>query len=351
MNQPVLLNRALSEIKALHPDWIIQSIQMPVNTDQSMRSVWSNSILPPLNQNQQNQIFFSDPESGAILADTDSIRAVVFSWILKIHRGTLAGVSGKIFMSILGILLSLLWPTGVLIHLRKAKHPRQPWLLKKNKTHSLNFHRSAGFCGGLLISTMGLSGSLINFNKDLIQALDPSPVDPMGRFVQKEPNKNPSPPSLAALDQAISQASAARLNIQLQSIHFPKAPETEILFYFKDNSRVYLDPTKNRITQVMSPKSSWIHTLYPVHSGRILGNSHPLLSWTIGILLLGLVATGFRKSKAKSLNNQVRLIISAKAACLSASSLVPNLAIRRKLKSSTVKLAMTEPAKTALRKS
>jgi uncharacterized iron-regulated membrane protein len=312
----VFPDRALSNIITLHPTLELKALFFPSDSSQSLRTLWTKADL------LQDQTFFSDPETGTLLSDSDSKWSEVFSWILKVHRGTLTGVSGKFFISILGVLLFLLWPTGVLIRFSKTKMPRRTWLLrKKNTTQSLHFHRSVGFFGGFLISFMGLSGSLLNFNKDLIKAIDPVPTHFMKSSIKGIIRALPSP---AFLEKAITSSSLARPNSQIQSIHFSRDSKNDILFYFKDSSRVYLDSDSGQIKKVMSPQSSWIHLLYPLHSGRIFGPFHLAVSWATGLLLLALIVTGFRKSR-KALTTVPETVV----------SVIPPLLHRAKAKRNT----------------
>jgi uncharacterized iron-regulated membrane protein len=276
----------LSKIAIQHPDLEIKSVSLPKDSKHSLRSVWTR--LNHLSQTQspvpsiQEQVYFLNPESGDIISDRDPLSSQGFSWILKIHRGTITGVTGKVFISILGALLFLLWPTGLLISFTKKKF--QP----------ISFHGPAGFLAGAVISFMGLSGSLMNFNKNLIQAMDPVPPTKISTKM--------STPLLAALDKALSHALIAHSGSGLQSIHFPQVPETSILFYFNDNSRVYLDFSTGKIIKIMSKQTNWIHSLYPLHSGRIFGSFQAIFSGAVGMLLLGLIATGFRRKKVINSN-------------------------------------------------
>jgi hypothetical protein len=114
-----------------------------------------------------------------------------------------------------------------------------------------------------------------------MEGLDPTPLTPNVK------TRNYT----AEIDKKISIAKAARPQAKLFSIQFDDKP-APIQFYFRDNSRVFLNPDSLKIEKTMSPETHWIHILYPFHSGRLFGFAHIFIVITIGLTAVSLITTG-----------------------------------------------------------
>jgi uncharacterized iron-regulated membrane protein len=255
----------------------IAAIYFPRNPNQTARV----KVLQP--KTKQGHVLFVQPETGRILAREDGEQLDVLEWIYRIHRGTWAGYPSRVLASTLAILTVFLWPLGWIVRKNRTKRKKQAVWVKKNFTSWAGSHRTFGyFTGGFLIF-MAFSGALMNFNSDLINLFDPihSPTDSLAQ-----------PSSSVPLVQQLETAQKLRPSSKLDSIHLAKAPPSTILFYFQDNSRVYLEKGTLNVIKVMSPTSHWIHALYPIHSGRLLGAGKLPFILLIGTTSLAIILSG-----------------------------------------------------------
>jgi uncharacterized iron-regulated membrane protein len=280
---------ALRQAQALYPNSRIDALHLPSDPSQSLRI----KMVHPADQ--KALVIFVNPETGEILAQKDGVQLDALEWIYRLHRGTWAGSVGRALGSSLGILIFLLWPTGWLLRRRRIRFQKRP--LKKSrlsKASPLLLHRLLGYAFGGGIAFMALSGAMMNYNSDLLKWLDPPPSSG-----QKQVDPQSSIQDLAT---KIQLASSARPHSQLRSIYFPKANDRHIFFYYKDNSRVYIDAESNKILKVMSPTSHWLHALYPIHSGRVLGKGAPVFIISMGLSTLLISALGIYLARKSVLN-------------------------------------------------
>jgi uncharacterized iron-regulated membrane protein len=286
------LSKSLLEIIQTHPDFRIEAIHLP----QSSEDPWKIKLASL--HSSSTQTVEIHPHSQALQPHVPGTEDVFMKWVLKIHRGTWADFSGKVMTSLVGFLSVLLWPSGWLLYSRRSK----PKSKKVKVKTAFGYHRKFGYLFGGAFSAMVLLGSVINFQQNLLEASDPPPKTPL--IQTNELQKQDPARFLSVLFQSIAQVQKARPDSRLRSIHFLNPHEAETLFYFTDNSRVYLNQETQQIEKVMSPTSHWIHALYPIHSGKIFGPWSlafilGLGSLSIFIILTGLIAA-FRADWIKS---------------------------------------------------
>lgn len=198
------------------------------------------------------------------------------NWVMQLHRGSWGGAPGKIMMSFIAILIVLMWPTGVILR-RLRLHKGVP---ARTRPRPVRTHRVSGLVAGALITWMAISGSTLNFKKELTRLFDPEPT-------VLRPHARRDSLSALALNQSMKIATHEKPDLALESIRFQKGPI--LLFFFSDTSRVYIDPNTHAVLKVTAPTSHWVQALFPFHSGRALG---PLrLPYILTVGSLGLLIT------------------------------------------------------------
>ena len=242
---------------------------------------------------------FMNPYTAAITGELNP-RDNFFKTVEMLHRGLVAGPTGKlvmgvnsiIFLFILGTGLVLWWPTA-----RKALRPRltvkwgSSW---KRLNH--DFHISLGFYASLFLFIMALTGVGMSF-------------DWVGEGINKlthSPLKRPEPPTSAApaagttplaADAVLALARQQAPDAETYTVQLPKEPTGSIRVAvlrpgaITENAtdEVYLDQFSGQVigrqAYAQRPVGQRIRGLFkPVHTGAIFGWPTKLLALVIGLL-------------------------------------------------------------------
>ena len=242
---------------------------------------------------------FVNPYTAAITGELNP-RDNFFKTVEKLHRGLVAGPTGKlvmgvnatIFLFILGTGLVLWWPTA-----RKVLKPRltvkwgSGW---KRLNH--DFHISLGFYASVFLFIMALTGVGMSF-------------DWVGEGINKlthSPLKRPEPPTSAAApagaiplaaDAVLALARQQAPDAETYAVQLPKEPTGSIRVAvlrpgaLTENAtdEVFLDQYSGRVvgrqTYAQRPVGQRIRGLFkPVHTGAIGGWPAKLLALVIGLL-------------------------------------------------------------------
>ncbi|GAB3733568.1 PepSY-associated TM helix domain-containing protein [Hymenobacter agri] len=242
---------------------------------------------------------FINPYTAAITGELNP-RDNFFKTVEKLHRGLVAGPTGKlvmgvnatIFLFILGTGLVLWWPTA-----RKALKPRltvkwgSSW---KRLNH--DFHISLGFYASLFLFIMALTGVGMSF-------------DWVGEGINKlthSPLKRPEPPTSAtapagavplAPDAVLALARQQAPDAETYTVQLPKEAAGSIRVAvlrpgaLTENAtdEVFLDQYTGQVVgrqpYAQRPVGQRIRGLFkPVHTGAIGGWPTKLLALVIGLL-------------------------------------------------------------------
>ncbi len=202
-----------------------------------------------------------------------------WKWVYQIHRGTWGGLGGRILMSGVGILTFILWLFGILIQRRKSA--AQFW------------HVQTGAGLGWILTCMALSGAWINFKREWVQVFDPLPIS----IEEGSAEKSQWP----QLHRQLELAQSLRGEIPLISTYLDVEDAHLNLFYFEDSSRVYLNSHCLQVVKVMTPRSHWIHAIFPLHGGIVWGRFRSVFILSMGVLFLLVVISGLRLSRKRKL--------------------------------------------------
>ncbi|WP_460610370.1 PepSY-associated TM helix domain-containing protein [Hymenobacter terrigena] len=243
---------------------------------------------------------FVNPYTAAITGELNP-RDNFFKTVEKLHRGLVAGKTGKlvmglnatVFLFILGTGLVLWWPTA-----RKALTPRlkvkwgSGW---KRLNH--DFHISLGFYASVFLFIMALTGVGMSF-------------DWVGESINKlthSPLKRPEPPTSAApaavgtapfaADAVLALARQQAPDAESYTVQMPKEPTGSVRVAIlrpgaiteNATDEVYLDQYSGRVissqTYAQRPAGQRIRGLFkPVHTGTIFGLPTKILAFVIGLL-------------------------------------------------------------------
>lgn len=244
---------------------------------------------------------FVNPYTAAITGELNP-RDNFFKTVEQLHRGLVAGKTGKlvmgvnsvVFLFILGTGLVLWWPTA-----RKALAPRltvkwgSGW---KRLNHDV--HISLGFYAAVLLFIMALTGVGMSF-------------DWVGAGINKlthSPLKRPEPPTSVAptvagpttpfaADAVLALARQQAPGAESFTVQMPPEPTGSIRVAIlrpgaiteNATDEVYLDQYSGRVissqTYAQRPVGQRIRSLFkPVHTGAIGGPATKILAFIIGLL-------------------------------------------------------------------
>lgn len=268
--QALSLDACVSKVEQVDPALRIETLYWPADAAHTLR------VRGRTAPDAGATTYYLAPASGEIVARQGPSRLDLTDWILRLHRGTWGGLAGRAFMSLLACGGALLWPTGLVIGwVRRRKTARDNGTRPRRRSAMVAHRRLGNLLGGLF-TFMALSGAVLNFVGELSRVVDPVPaIAAAGR--PADTNR-----SAVSLQRKMALARAQRPGVTLASIHLPSAKQPLVLFYFADNSRVYMDPGQDVVHKVTGPASHWVHAILLWHSGRVFGGAGPLLILAMG---------------------------------------------------------------------
>ncbi|MBM4253873.1 MAG: PepSY domain-containing protein [Deltaproteobacteria bacterium] len=194
-------------------------------------------------------------------------------FIYDLHRGLVAGWPGRVLISVAGLGLWLMVVSGLksLVRLKGRKPSR---------------HAVIGMVLGIPIAVVASIGAVLNFVEPLSNWLDPIPVTETihvaGAYQLNE----------AEMSSARLAAAAVRNDADPLKIYQPKVGRPYLIFYYEDNTRIYIEPKTSQVLKVRSSWSHWTGALLPLHSLRPLGLSGIALMLLFGLSLAWLTGRG-----------------------------------------------------------
>jgi uncharacterized iron-regulated membrane protein len=220
--------------------------------------------------------------TGCILALKEPLtKAGVFvaydpwPFIYDLHRGLVAGWPGRVLISVMGLGLWFMVTSGTKSYVRlKGRKP--------------SMHALLGIGLGIPIALIASLGALLNFVEPLSNLLDPIPVvrpvenDTVEKFA----------PTLVQISLAEKAAGMIRSQEHLRKIYQPKPGRPYLIFYYDDNTRIYIDPGTAKILKVRTSWSHWTSALLPLHSLRMLGMFGNGIMFILGLSLTWLTSRG-----------------------------------------------------------
>ena len=312
-----ILERALDEF----PDGRVERVRLPAVPGEVYRVLllvnWHDRIDSP-----RAEAMFS-PATGGMLGQRDAeahglTPPLLVKTLYDFHRNVLLGSAGSNIVGIAGFLLLGSALTGILTALPRK---RSGWArmvgvkLRAGATRVLfDVHRSAGTIAALLLVLATVTGSTLvylNYVREMVglfSRVDPFPVIPWRELPAGDW------PAFREIEAAVRQAYPDHA---LTEIHLPARPTTGYLFYLRRPGDLYrlgdtiawVHPATKEILVERSPRTrsggeSFMHWLFPLHSGTAFGGWGMMAMCLTGLAPLLLVLTGLwvwlRKRRAES---------------------------------------------------
>ncbi|WP_216690739.1 PepSY-associated TM helix domain-containing protein [Hymenobacter siberiensis] len=243
---------------------------------------------------------FVNPYTAAITGELNP-RDNFFKTVEQLHRGLVAGKTGKLVMGVNSVVFLFILSTGLVLWWPTARKALMPRLKVKWgsgwKRLNHDFHISLGFYAAVFLFIMALTGIDMSF-------------DWVGAGINKlthSPLKRPEPPTSAApvvagtapfaADAVLALACQQAPDAESYSVQMPKEPTGSIRVAIlrpgaiteNATDEVYLDQYSGHVISsqpyVQRPVGQRIRGLFkPVHTGAIGGLPTKILAFAIGLL-------------------------------------------------------------------
>jgi hypothetical protein len=228
-------------------------------------------------------LVFIHPGTTAILATQNSSQLDELEWLRELHRGSLFGLPGKIFASVAGLGILLLWLMGLYLWFRRNKAAKR----QGRRKGRVKIHRLTGLLLGGPIAGLASLGALLNFAGPLMQRLDPPPTLTFSHSTEEQTAK-----PLSSLVDTLAKSYRAA---PLERVYFPATPNELWRFRFMDGSWGFMNGHDGTLIKLKTPYSHWTMLLYPLHSGKLMGVYSHWVSAFGGLGLLFLIGSGLRQ--------------------------------------------------------
>ncbi|AKJ27808.1 PepSY-associated TM helix domain-containing protein [Caldimonas brevitalea] len=162
--QRVSLDRVLEVAHAQHPDRVVQFASQPEDST----DLWFVTLTPTLDPTDDFRSVAVDARTGEVLAQPRFDEG--FIWVMfKLHVDLFAGLPGKLFLGLMGLLLLVAIVSGVVLYgpfmrklefgtVRRGRQPRLKWL---------DLHNVLGVVTLMWLFVVGATG-MINTWADLL---------------------------------------------------------------------------------------------------------------------------------------------------------------------------------------
>ena len=269
-----------------------------------------------------------DPASGAALGtrrlESYALAAPqLMTTLYEFHRNVLLGPTGSNIVGVAGLLLLASAITGFVLAWprRRAEWRRLVWLNSKSNITRIAFdaHRSAGVLFFVLLLLATITGATLvylNYVRDLVSVF--SPVAPFPTIPWRVATDEPLP--FAQVTGAVRRAYPAHATVE---VHMPAQRTGGYVFYLRsagDEHRLgdtvlWVHPVTAEILVERSDRTrnageTFMHWLYPLHSGTAFGTLGRVAMAATGCLPLLLVSTGlwvwWRKKRGERIGREHR---------------------------------------------
>lgn len=243
------------------PNARLTRLYLPKNYHYSVKAV--------LREDRVKHTVFLHPQTGRLIRQLDADRMSFTTWLYNLHRGKFLGEPGRLIFSASGLVLCVLWFLGFMLY--------RPGSRKKSRLG----HRQIGvYMGGFLVF-FTVCGALLNYADYFNRWFFPVP-----KIALNKPSSSTEPENLFASVKAVYSEA------DMERIYFPMTSSEPAMIRFQDGARLYMNPVTLNVIELVRPYSRWVDWLYPVHSGRILGNNRYWLLPVMALTLLSLVIGG-----------------------------------------------------------
>lgn len=222
---------------------------------------------------RNDEIVSIDANTNKVISITSPKDFELKRWLIRLHRGKFFGPTGQAIFSFLGLLVAILWLFGLAS--RRKSIPIEGILSRK-------LHLVLGLPAGAIVSLVAVSGAILNYSGTLVQKYDPVPRSTAIQL----------PKAKQSLEMLSVRAKEVYPKSEIESLHFEEDPTMPIQVYFRDSTRVYLDPIAFHPTKIARWNSHWVRSLYALHTGLVFGTMSFFWSTFSGAVLLLLIVSG-----------------------------------------------------------
>ena len=228
--------------------------------------------------------------TGSLLALKDYVGVVwpqhwgdPWPLVYQIHRSLVAGWAGKLLISALGLSLWVMIWSG-----SKA--------LIRVRGKGISRHALVGLCLGVPLATVGSLGAVLNYSEVLSAWLDPVPTLAAPLLGSGALGTAPAHVDLAKASEAAAVTAAQVHDVKdLVKIYPPREHRPYFIFYYRDNTRLYIDPATATLLKTRTSWSHWTSALLPLHSLKPLGVVGTFLLLVLALALVLLSSRGLLK--------------------------------------------------------
>jgi uncharacterized iron-regulated membrane protein len=316
----LLPHRILDRVDDDFPLAHVERLRVPRAQDEVYRLLVR--VAPHMRAESDRVEAMYSPVSGELLgtrqAEVTSLsRPYLIKTIYEFHRNVLLGNFGSNIVGLAGFLLMTSALTGMVMAWPRN---RSGWKrvvsvkLRAGATRVLfDVHRSWGavLCGLLLLATVtGSTLVYLNYAREIVSLF--SEVAPFPVVPWREMPKD----GWQSFEAIAGKVAVSYPDRQLAEVHLPSRPTAGYLFYLRKrgdvhrlgDTIVWAHPASGEILFERSSRSrtageTFMHWLYPLHSGTALGKAGKIAMCLTGIAPLLLVLTGLwvwtRKRRAE----------------------------------------------------
>lgn len=149
-----------------------------------------------------------------------------------------------------------------------------------------NLHLIVGLTAGLLVSLIGLTGSLLVFRHEIDRALYPA-------LFHAAPVSTDFPERQITFEETIRRVSAAYPKAKIQLLLPARTPgDSDEVWLKKPQARVFVDPATGKLLGSLDPGHSPTDTLFALHTTLLEGDSGENVVGVGGLCLLFLSLSG-----------------------------------------------------------
>ncbi|WP_298233291.1 PepSY domain-containing protein [uncultured Azohydromonas sp.] len=294
------LDRVLAVARAQHPDRVVQFVSQPEDSN----DLWFVTMTPTPDPTDDFRSVVVDARTGEVLAQPRFDEG--FMWVmLKLHVDLFAGLPGKLFLGLMGLLLLAAIVSGAVLYgpfMRKlefgaVRRGRRPWL------KWLDLHNVLGIVTLMWLFVVGATGMINTWADLLIKYWQHDQLSAVLAPYRGQPVVPPA--ERASVQRSLESASQHAPGMELSFIAFPGTAFSSphhTTFFLRGNEPltarllqpVLVDARSAEVTA--APRLPWYLTALlvsqPLHFGDYGGRAMQILWALLDILSIVVLGSG-----------------------------------------------------------
>jgi len=247
------------------------------------------------------ETIFVDPATARILDVRSTSLSPIVQFALDLHGSLFLGGAGRLSVGWLGIAMTLLGLTGLVLWWPRARQWRYAFVVRP-AAQGLRLHRelhgAAGIWGFIVFIVVSFTGAGMVFSDAIRNATGSSPV----AYSQGAgPAIASAPRALVGADAAVIAARKALPHYRVRSIMIPPGRAISVAMSPETDAPIltlaFVDPDRGEVVGVRDPgrlsgTETFLAWLKPLHTGYGTGPVWQVLVFVSGFLPLIFVTTG-----------------------------------------------------------